>query len=96
MPVVLVLVAMTLVGIMVIAQLGVGAVDAARARTAADAAALAGAADGRAAAGRIAEANDGALIDFVRRGEVVEVVVQVGRARARARAEATVVWVPAA
>jgi hypothetical protein len=72
---------------LVVADLGVAAVQRARARTAADAAALAGAAEGEAAARAVAAANDGELVSFVVDRRVVEVVVAVGRARARATAE---------
>jgi hypothetical protein len=88
----LVLVAMALTAVALVARLGVAADDAARARTAADAAALAGAIDGRRTAAEIAAANGGELLEFVRQGSVVEVVVGVNAARARARAETTVVW----
>ncbi len=90
----LVLVAVALVGVALVARLGVAADDAARARTAADAAALAGAVEGRRVAAEIAEANGAALLEFVRQGSVVEVLVEVNRARARARAETSVVWDP--
>jgi len=66
--------------------------DAARARTAADAAALAGAAEGRPGAERLAEANDGVLVEFSRSGQLVTVRVRVGSASAVAAAEATVTW----
>lgn len=66
--------------------------DAARARTAADAAALAGAAEGRPGAQRLAEANDGVLVEFDRSGRLVAVRVRVGSASALASAEATVTW----
>jgi hypothetical protein len=74
------------VAVVALGRLAVGAVEAARARTAADAAALAGAVDGRAAASTAAVANHGVLISFVTSGEEVVVEVRVGRATARARA----------
>ena len=72
---------------LVVADLGVAAVQRAQARTAADAAALAGAAEGEAAAREVAAANDGELLSFVADRRTVEVVVAVGRAQARATAE---------
>jgi hypothetical protein len=69
-----------------IGRLGQGAVDRARARTAADAAALAGAADGEAAARRFAAANGGILLSFRAEGADVEVAVRVRNAEATARA----------
>ena len=72
---------------LVVADLGVAAVERAKARTAADAAALAGAAEGEAAARQVAAANGRELVSFTRDGVVVEVVVRAGRAAARATAE---------
>lgn len=66
-----------------------GAVDAARARTAADAAALAGAVDGEAAARVVAAANGGTVETFEASGADVRVRVRVGASEpvsARARA----------
>jgi hypothetical protein len=60
--------------------------DRARAHTAADAAALAGAAEGREAAVEVADANGGALVEFVDVGEEVEVTVRIGDVEAVARA----------
>jgi D-alanyl-D-alanine carboxypeptidase len=88
-PLITVIIAVAGLAAVVLAQLGGAAVARARAGGAADAAALAGAVDGRAAADDLARANGGSLVSFERRGPVVEVVVQVGRATARARAEAT-------
>lgn len=93
-PLLLIVLAVGLVGVLVVARLGQAADDAARARTAADAAALAGAADGRAAAEQVAAANGGVVIDYVSAGDQVEVVVAVGVASARARAEQVVEWLP--
>jgi hypothetical protein len=90
-PLMLVVVALALVGVMVVSGLAGAADDAARARTAADAAALAGAAEGGDAARRMAEANGAELLEFVRAGSVVEVLVRVDSATARARAEAILV-----
>lgn len=75
-----------------VARLGAGAVDAARARTAADAAALAGAAEGRAAADEVAAANGGRLVFYEALGTDVVVTVEVGQASVRARARAW--WEP--
>ena len=72
---------------LVVADLGVAAVERAKARTAADAAALAGAAEGEAVARRVAAANGASLVSFGRDGPLVEVVVRHGRATARATAE---------
>lgn len=62
-------------------------VERAEARSAADAAALAGALEGEGAATAVAAANDAALVDYVERGDLVEVTVVVGDRRATARAE---------
>lgn len=81
-------------GLLVLAlvRAGGGAVDAARARTAADAAALAGAAEGREAADRAARANDGHLVSFATEGDEVAVTVQVGERSATARAAVEGTW----
>ncbi|MGH9244914.1 MAG: M15 family metallopeptidase [Acidimicrobiales bacterium] len=88
-PVVTLVIVLTCLVALVLAELGGAAVARARARNAADAAALAGAAEGRAAAADVARANGGILREFQSAGNVVEVVVDVGDARERARAEAT-------
>lgn len=93
-PLMLIAVAVTVVGLMVVVRWGAAVDDAARARTAADAAALAGAAEGRVEAEKVASANGGQLLEYRRRGDTVEVVVAVRSARARARAEAVFEWVP--
>jgi hypothetical protein len=85
-PLVIALVVVAAVAVVALGRLAAGAVDAARARTAADAAALAGAVEGRDAAATVAGANDGVLISFVTSGDAVVVEVRVGRATARARA----------
>lgn len=85
----LLLAAVVLVGL---AALGAGAIDAARARTAADAAALAGAADGRGAAAALAKVNGGRLDAYLADGAEVTVTVSVGRASARARARREGTW----
>jgi len=85
-PLLLVAAALGTLAIVGIADLAAGALDAARARTAADAAALAGALDGEVAADRLAQANGGHVVSFGRNGDQVLVVVKVGRATARARA----------
>jgi hypothetical protein len=89
MAVVVLVVALVALGL---ARLGGGAVDAARARTAADAAALAGAAEGRAAAAEVAGANGARLVSYRSLGTDVVVTVEVGPARVRARARAW--WEP--
>ncbi len=68
------------------AELGTAMVERQRAQHAADAAALAAVDGGRAGASRLAAANSGRLVSFVRRGSVVRVVVEVGEARAAAAA----------
>ena len=72
-----------------VGELGVGAVERARATT--DAAALAAVTergDGRTVAREFAAANGAQLVSFTRDGGEVLVVVRVGRARATARAVA--------
>jgi hypothetical protein len=71
---------------MLVGRLSGGAVERARARTAADAAALAGAADGEGAARDVAAANGGVVESYAVEGADVAVVVRVGSARAPARA----------
>ena len=85
-PLLLVAAAVGTLAIIGIADLAAGALDAARARTAADAAALAGALDGEAGAVRLAHANGAQVVSFGRDGDQVLVVVKAGGATARARA----------
>ena len=85
-PLVIAVVVVAAVGVVAMGRLAEGAVDAARARTAADAAALAGATDGRSAAAAVASDNGGVLVGFASTGDDVLVEVRVGRATARARA----------
>ena len=85
-PLVIAVVAVVAVGALALGRLAVGAVDGARARTAADAAALAGAVEGRRAAAVAAGDNDGTLIAFDTIGDDVVVKVRVGTAVASARA----------
>src|SRR5690242_10199213 len=85
-PLVVAVVVLAALAVVAFGRLAVGAVDAARARTAADAAALAGAIDGRAAAADAAAVNGGLLVAFTTAGDDVLVEVRVGRAVARARA----------
>jgi hypothetical protein len=85
-PLVVAVVAFVAVCVVGAGRLVGGAVDAARARTAADAAALAGAGDGRAAAAEMAAANGGVLVGFREAGDDVVVDVRVGSAVATARA----------
>ncbi len=78
------------VGCLGLGRFAAGAVDAARARTAADAAALASAATGeRETAEDLAIRNGGVLESFERAGADVRVRVRVGGHRATARARAT-------
>ena len=93
-PLLLVVLAVSLIAMAVVARLGGVADEAARARTAADAAALAGAADGPSAARRLAESNGGVLVDYLAEGATFEVVVRIGSSAARARAEVIVEWSP--
>ena len=69
-----------------VSRVGVAAVSAAKARTAADAAALAGAQWGREAAAEVAADNGGRLVAFAQEGVDVVVEVTVGDAIATARA----------
>jgi hypothetical protein len=85
-PLVVGVVVVAAVVVVALGRFAVGAVDAARARTAADAAALAGASAGRVAASSAADDNGGVLVSFVMTGDDVLVEVRVGQATARARA----------
>lgn len=85
-PLVLLLVALTVAGALLLGALGQRAVEAARARTAADAAALAGAAAGEPEARAAAMANGAELLAFASAGGEAEVDVRVGGATATARA----------
>jgi hypothetical protein len=87
-PLLMVVIALTAVAAVALAELGGAAVAATRAQTAADAAALAGAAEGEAAARSVAAANGAELVAHRRDGAVVRVEVRLGGARATARAEA--------
>lgn len=87
---------LAVVAILALARVGVALDDSARARTAADAAALAGAVDGRKASAEMASRNGGELIEFVRRGDTVDVLVGVGGATAKSSAHARVDWKPRA
>ena len=78
--------AVAMVLLIAVGQLGRTAADGARARTAADAAALAGAAEGRDAAAHLAAENGGTLVSYVADEGAVLVTVRVGRASATARA----------
>jgi hypothetical protein len=69
-----------------VGQLGIAAVRASRAQTAADAGALAAAVADRAAAEAAVAANGGRLVELQRVGAEVEVIVAVGDAAASARA----------
>jgi hypothetical protein len=90
MPLAAAMVGLTAVLMMAFVPVGTALDRRTQARTAADAAALAGAASGsRADAGRLASANGGELIDFVRHGDRVVVEVRVGDMAAHASARAT-------
>ena len=80
------IVAVAVVLLIAVGELGRTAADGARARTAADAAALAGSAEGRAAAAQLAAENGGTLVSYAADQGAVRVTVSVGRARATARA----------
>ncbi|MGE0304165.1 MAG: pilus assembly protein TadG-related protein [Acidimicrobiia bacterium] len=77
---------MATIALVIVATVGRGVTDAARARTAADAAALAAALGGRPRAEALASANGGHVVDYRDSDGTVEVTVVVGRARARATA----------
>jgi len=78
--------AVAVVLLIAVGELGRTAADAARARTAADAAALAGAAEGRDAAALLAAENGGTLVSYAADQGAVLVTVSVGGAAATARA----------
>lgn len=86
MPLMLAVVALSVVVLLALVPLAQAAGERARARTAADAAALAGAAEGEAAARQIATANGAELIAWRAEGADVWIEVTLGDARARARA----------
>jgi hypothetical protein len=90
-PLLLGVLAAGMVFLIALTRVGVAAVDAAKARTAADAAALAGARDGQGAATAVAVENGGRLVAFGQVGEDVVVTVRVGQAAAKARARLLVV-----
>jgi hypothetical protein len=85
-PVVVLALAVTVAGAMLLASLVRATGDRARAQTAADAAALAGVVEGPGAAGELATANGGELLEFRQEGDEAVVRVRVGRAVAEARA----------
>ena len=89
-PLALVVVALAVVAMVAIAELGGNVVDAGRARTAADAAALAGVEGGRDASARVAADNGATLVSWSSRPDgvavTVTVTVRVGRATATAAA----------
>jgi hypothetical protein len=89
-PLLLGVLAAGMVFLVALARVGVAAVEAAKARTAADAAALAGARDGHAAAAAVAGENGGELVSFAQAGRDVLVTVRVGEASAKARARLVV------
>jgi len=85
-PLVAGIMAVAVVLLLAVGELGRTAAEGARARTAADAAALAGAAEGRDAAARLAAENGGTLVSYAADQGAVLVTVSVGRASATARA----------
>jgi hypothetical protein len=89
-PLALGIVAVVVVLVVAMAELGGNLVDAGRARTAADAAALAGVEGGREASARVAAENGATLVSWSRLpdggGVMVTVAVRVGRATATAAA----------
>lgn len=86
-PLVAAVMAVAIVAVLALGPVGRVLAQRTQARTAADAAALAGAADGEDAAARLAEANDGELLEFRRGGDgEVFVRVQVADVDAWARA----------
>ncbi|HJO98272.1 MAG: hypothetical protein QGI41_08390 [Acidimicrobiales bacterium] len=87
-PLVLLMVALGAAMALLVAELGVIAVDRARARSAAVLAAATERGDGRTVAREFASANGAQLESFEHAGGEVLVVVSVGRARATARAVA--------
>ena len=86
-PLVLALMAVTVVVALALVPLARGASDRARAQAAADAAALAGATAGEPAAREVARANHARLLRLLRRGDEVWVRVVYGEAEAVAKAE---------
>jgi hypothetical protein len=89
-PLALAIVAMAIVLVVSLGELGGHLVDAGRARTAADAAALAGVEGGRGASAAVASANGASLEAWLQRpdgdGVLVTVTVRIGRATASASA----------
>lgn len=85
-PLVAGIMAVAVVLLITVAELGRTAADGARARTAADAAALAGVAEGPDAAARLAAENGGTLVSYAADDNAVLVTVRVGRVSATARA----------
>ncbi len=79
---------LTLVAVLTVfvVKLGAAAADRARAQGAADAVALAGAAEGRSSAVALAARNGATLIDYAEVGDDVTVTVEVNGARGFARA----------
>jgi Flp pilus assembly protein TadG len=85
-PLLLVIVAVIIVGLVGLAEYGHGLAQTARARAAADASALAGTIGGRGAATRVAAANGARLVSFAAHGDTIVVEVVVGEAHATAAA----------
>ena len=87
-PLIAALVVLAAVMALALVQMGGGAIDMARARTAADAGALAGAAEGEARAAAVVVANGGRLLAYEEQAADVIVRVRVGTAEVEARARA--------
>lgn len=88
-PLLLIVLALAAAAGVVVVEIGVAAIEQARAQAAADAAALAGAASGEPAAHDVARANGAEVVAYVEAGAVVEVEIRYRRATAIATAEAT-------
>ena len=78
--------AVTVLTVLFLVELGSRAIDRAEAQTAADMAALAGVFEGRSGAADLAKRNGAVLLGYRLEGAVVWVRVAVGGARAEARA----------
>lgn len=88
-PLLVILLALAVAAAVVVTEIGVAAIERARAQGAADAAALAGAASGEPAAHDVARANGAEVIAYIEVGAKVEVEIRYRRAVAIATAEAT-------
>jgi hypothetical protein len=91
MPLLLVVLFLTVLAAVVVAEVGAASIEREEAQVAADAAALAGAAGGRAAADAAADANGARITGYHDLGAVVQLTVVFRRASATAAAEAAAV-----